>query len=124
MQSTRSRRRDSGPPPDAEALELGLRHLAPDGILVVHVSNRFVDLQPVLAAAALELDRPALNVLAEGDPVRFCYPSQWILILPPNGRLRYATLWLHGSDAEPTPGFRTWTDDLWSLYPVLRRVVR
>ncbi len=103
-----------------EAIELYLRHLATDGILAVHVSNRFVDLEPVLAAAALELDRPALNVVAEEDPLRLCHASQWILILPPNGRMRYATLWLHGSDVAPTPGFRTWTDDRWSLYPVLR----
>ena len=107
-----------------EAIELYLRHLATDGILAVHVSNRFVDLEPVLAAAALELDRPALNVIAPEDPRRLCHASQWILILPPNGRTRYATLWLHGSDVGPTPGFRTWTDDRWSLYPVLRRGVR
>jgi hypothetical protein len=107
-----------------EAVELYLRHLAPEGILAVHVSNHFVDLQPVLAAAALELDRPGLNIVAEGDALKLCYASQWILVLPPNGRLWYATLWLHGSDLEPTPGFRTWTDDLWSLYPVLRRDLR
>jgi spermidine synthase len=107
-----------------EALELFLRHLAPDGILAIHVSNHYVDLQPVLAAAATELDRPALNVIAEGDSARICYPTQWILILPPNGRLRYATLWLHGADAEAPSEFRTWTDDRWSLYPVLRRGVR
>ena len=107
-----------------EALELYLRHLGLEGILAVHVSNRFVDLQPVLAAAAIELDRPGLNVFGEGDLRRFCYASQWILVLPPNGRLWYATLWLHGSNLEPTPGFRTWTDDLWSLYPVLRHAVR
>ena len=107
-----------------EAIELYLRHLAPEGILAVHVSNHFVNLQPVLAAAALEVDRPALNVIAEGDARRLCYASQWILILPPNGRQWYATLWLHGADAEPLPGFRTWTDDLWSLYPVLRREIR
>ena len=107
-----------------EAIELYLRHLAPEGILAVHVSNHYVDLQPVVAAAALELDRPALNVIAEGSARRLCYASQWILILPPNGRQWYATLWLDGSDAESTPGFRAWTDDLWSLYPVLRRDVR
>ena len=32
-----------------EAMELYFRHLKPDGILAVHISNRYLDLQPVLA---------------------------------------------------------------------------
>ena len=32
-----------------EAMELYFRHLRPDGILAVHISNRYLDLQPVLA---------------------------------------------------------------------------
>ena len=31
-----------------EAMELYFRHLRPDGILAVHISNRYLDLQPVL----------------------------------------------------------------------------
>jgi SAM-dependent methyltransferase len=107
-----------------EALELYLRHLGPGGILAVHVSNRFVDLQPVLAAGAQRLGRPGINVIAEGIPTRLCHPSQWILVLPADGQSRYKALWDHGTDLELMPGFRPWTDDLWSLYPVLRRKVR
>ncbi|HEY7138870.1 MAG TPA: hypothetical protein VIE44_02120 [Methylomirabilota bacterium] len=51
---------------------------------------------------------------------RFCYHTQWILILPPDGRARYPALWEHGTPLEPTAGFRPWTDERWSLYPVLR----
>jgi spermidine synthase len=35
-----------------EAVELYLQKLAPDGILAFHISNRYLDLEPVLAAAA------------------------------------------------------------------------
>ena len=31
-----------------EAMQLFFRHLKPDGILAVHISNRYLDLQPVL----------------------------------------------------------------------------
>ncbi len=41
--------------------------------------------------------------------------------LPSDGRRRYPALWEFGSKLEPTRGFRPWTDDLWSLYPVLRK---
>jgi hypothetical protein len=102
-----------------EALALYTRHLAPAGILAVHVSNRFVDFDPVLAAGARALGRPAINVLGDGAEVRLCYHSQWILIPPREGRTQYPALWQLGTPLEPTPGFRPWTDDLWSLYPVL-----
>ena len=39
---------DSGSPADREAMKLYFRHLKPDGILAVHISNRYLDLQPVL----------------------------------------------------------------------------
>jgi SAM-dependent methyltransferase len=107
-----------------EALALYVRHLAPGGILAVHVSNRFVDFEPVLAAGALALRRPAVNVLGEGDSARLCYNSQWVLIPPTDGRTRYPALWQFGSTLDPTPGFRPWTDELWSLYPVLRKGLR
>jgi hypothetical protein len=104
-----------------EALELYMRHLGPAGILAVHVSNRFVDFDPVLAAGALALRRPAVNVHSEGIGSRLCYNAQWILIPPRDGRRRYPSLWQLGTKLEPTPGFRPWTDELWSLYPVLRK---
>src|SRR5262249_49382065 len=37
-----------------EAIEAFLKKMAPDGILAYHISNRYLDLQPVLAAAAKE----------------------------------------------------------------------
>jgi hypothetical protein len=107
-----------------EALALYVRHLAPAGILAVHVSNRFVELEPVLAAGAVALRRPAVSAVAEGDGERLCYNSQWILIPPRDGRRRYPALWEFGTRLEPTPGIRAWTDELWSLYPVLRTGVR
>jgi SAM-dependent methyltransferase len=44
-----------------EAFELYLDRLAPDGILVTHISNRYLDLGPVVSAAARELDLAVLE---------------------------------------------------------------
>ncbi|MGQ0628838.1 MAG: spermidine synthase, partial [Phycisphaerales bacterium] len=38
-----------------EAFELYLHHLADDGLLAVHISNKYLDLEPVIAAAAESL---------------------------------------------------------------------
>jgi hypothetical protein len=107
-----------------EALALYARHLAREGILAIHVSNRFVDFEPVVAAGALALQRPAVSALGEESAARLCYASQWILIPPRDGRSRYPAIWQFGTQLDPTPGFRAWTDELWSLYPVLRTDLR
>jgi SAM-dependent methyltransferase len=48
-----------------EAFELYLDRLAPEGILVTHISNRYLDLGPVVSAAARDLN---LTVLERRDP--------------------------------------------------------
>ena len=103
-----------------EALALYLRHLAPGGVLALHVSNRFVDFDPVLAAGAQALGRPAINALDDGDLERQCYHSQWIMIPAVPGGAMDASLTELGKPLAPKPGFRPWTDDRWSLYPVLQ----
>ena len=103
-----------------EALALYLRHLAPGGVLALHVSNRFVDFDPVLAAGAQALGRPAINALDDGDLERQCYHSQWIMIPAVPGGAMDASLAELGKPLAPKPGFRSWTDDRWSLYPVLQ----
>ncbi len=38
-----------------EAMALFLHHLRPDGVLAVHISNRYLDLQPVVESEAAVL---------------------------------------------------------------------
>jgi len=51
-----------------EALEDAVRSLRPDGLLVIHVSNRYYDLAPVVAAAARRLDLAILERLYVPGP--------------------------------------------------------
>lgn len=46
-----------------EAIKLYFRHLKPDGVLLVHLSNRYADLEPVVAnlAAAMKLQAVTFN---------------------------------------------------------------
>ena len=50
-----------------EAMELYFHHLRPDGILAVHISNRYLDLQPVLAGETNATGRVARVVDTEDD---------------------------------------------------------
>jgi SAM-dependent methyltransferase len=63
-----------------EAFALYLRHLKPSGILAVHVSNKYLDLAPVVAAAATSLDRRAVFLDSPADEARAIYRATWVLV--------------------------------------------
>ncbi len=104
-----------------EAMQLYLRQLKSDGVLAVHITNRYLDLRPVVAAAARQLGMNALIVdfdPDEGD--RFCRHSVWALIAQPE---RTASLQKNIRQAEtlaPTPGFAVWTDGFSNLLKILK----
>jgi SAM-dependent methyltransferase len=104
-----------------EAMQTYLRHLRPDGILAIHITNRYLDLQPVVAAAAQHYGKTALlYALEPDDEDDFCFTSDWVLIMSPE---RAAQLPLVMNDCEalaPRPGFRPWTDGFSNLFSVLK----
>jgi spermidine synthase len=68
-----------------EAVELYLRKLAPDGVLAFHISNRYLDLEPVLASLAKEsglrcIVRRETSRNAEGVEVPSKMASVWALM--------------------------------------------
>jgi SAM-dependent methyltransferase len=102
-----------------EAVALYVSRLAPGGLLVFNVSNRYVRLGPVLAGVAAALGLQAwmasdLEVTAaEARSGKF--PSQWVLMAPAGTDTR----WLAGAGAwralAPSPGARLWTDQCASI---------
>ena len=63
-----------------EAVALYLRHLKPGGILAVHVSNRYLDLVPVVARHAADFGKAAMQVSDDGDSEDYFSSSDWILV--------------------------------------------
>lgn len=63
-----------------EAFASYLRHLRSSGILAVHVSNKYLDLAPVVAAAAASLDRRAVFIDSPPDEARAIYRANWVLV--------------------------------------------
>ena len=107
-----------------EAFQSYLRVLAPDGILAVHVSNRHLDLEPVVAAIA------ARNGLA-GRINRYSAPeelaesmaatSSHLVVLARNeGTLEALDLDAGWVPLGAPDRVRVWTDDYTSIVPLLR----
>jgi protein-L-isoaspartate O-methyltransferase len=105
-----------------EALELYLERLAPGGALLFHISNRHLELAPVLGAHARDLGLAALewiDVRDDEDVERGIFGSHWVLIAPPHEGLAYIPRAGWRPLALPE-GTRAWTDDFSDLLSVQR----
>lgn len=108
-----------------EAFQVYARALQPRGILLVHISNRYLDLEPVLAAAALRggWEAALLDYRPEDDAKDYATASVWVAMAKDpevlgrmmvssgsNGRWR---------DLESQRGFAGWSDDYASILPLI-----
>lgn len=98
-----------------EAVQMYFEKLAPHGILAVHISNRYLNLEPVTAAIARDLGLYSQRLLDKRPetvtPAEFHYPSRWDLIARDKASLDPVT----AGDARwadlDKPSARAWTDD-------------
>ena len=95
-----------------EAYQIYLRHLKPDGVLSFNISNRYLDLEPVVAQAASELGWSGVTVNDNGDIEPFYTSSTWMILSPDKNFFNHVNF----QDPEVSPmrvtaGFRPWTDD-------------
>jgi SAM-dependent methyltransferase len=104
-----------------EAFRVYFRHLKPDGILAVNITNHYLDLKPVMERAASAFGKVALYYDYESDPNEvFCFACDWMLIMSPSTLAAHAELKYGSQIMQPQPAFRAWTDDFSNLYSILR----
>lgn len=103
-----------------EAIALYFRHLKPEGVLAVHISNRFIDLKPVLERAAQALGKRALLVETEDDEEGRCFGTSWVLLAHGGQLLDRAEFRKAGTALAQAPWLRVWTDDYSNLFKVLK----
>jgi spermidine synthase len=106
-----------------EALGIFLKHLRPDGIVAFHVSNRFLELIPVVARIARE--QGAHAVLVRDDPEdednSLRSRTDWVLVSRDEKALQAEAIAEGGGKpAEDRPEWRTWTDDYSNLVQILK----
>ena len=89
MTTTRNRSAVKLPPHlmTLEAFALYLEHLAPDGLIAIHVSNRHFELAPVLYKVASALGLSALNIDSPGLGLRVSTPAKWLVVGRSHDRL-------------------------------------
>jgi SAM-dependent methyltransferase len=102
-----------------EAFEQYARHLKPNGVMAVHITNRFLDLQPVIQTAAQKLGFTARLIDHPGEEARLVYPSTWALLAKDPQWFAQNAL-KAASTLESPNGFVPWTDDYSSLFAVVK----
>jgi hypothetical protein len=108
-----------------EAFATYRRHLAPNGLLAFHISNRFLDLKPVLAAAAEAGWTARLRRTKTPDAderALYFAPSDWVVLSPDPktiAALEQATGPQNWTTLPKADGFERWTDNYGSILPLV-----
>jgi spermidine synthase len=102
-----------------EAFALYFRHLKPSGVLAVHISNRYLDLKPVVKQAAKAFSKQAREVDTDDSVDKTCFGCTWILV---SGRQGYFDLPIFetATKLDSTRDLPIWTDDYSNLFRILK----
>jgi hypothetical protein len=103
-----------------EAWALYWRHLKPDGVLAVHVSNRYLNLGPVVALGAQANGKHAMMVTYEGTDLDEEAASDWVLVTSRPGFFEEPAIKKAAHEIQPIADLRPWTDDYSNVYRILR----
>jgi hypothetical protein len=103
-----------------EALALYRRHLKPDGLVVFHVSNQYIDLEPVIAEIAADAGLHAVSVHSHGDEQNGLYFADWIVVTANQGFLGEPEVFNNGFPTHRRKDLRLWTDNYSSVFPLLK----
>jgi len=102
-----------------EAFALYWRHLKPNGVLAVHVSNRYLDLAPVVQIAAQRSGKSAWEVDNDDRDLSEIYGATYVLVTNREGFSNEPLLKGKLRTISVPSHLREWTDDYSNLWDIL-----
>lgn len=102
-----------------EAFQIYWRHMKPDGVIAVHVSNHYLNLPPVVMLAAQDSGRQA-HLLDNDEAPNEVYSSTYVLV---SNRADFFEDGLFKGQLQPIViprNMRAWTDDFSNLWRILK----
>ena len=103
-----------------EAMDVYLRHLAPEGVIVFHTTNRYLNLPPVVKRIAQERGLFTSIVRDDGD-APLGASSDWVLVSRSKAALERAPIKEGSIEVEMANSTPLWTDDFNNLLRVLKK---
>ncbi len=105
----------------AECVETYSRHLRTDGVLLFHISNQTLNLEPVVRGLAETRESTALSIRDPGDRARGVSPSAWMIVTDNEEFLVDEVIQEAAVRAtDRTTRSLVWTDDFAGLWQVLK----
>ncbi len=118
-----------------EAFEIYRRHVKADGVIALHISNAYLDLEPVVNRLADHFGLKTVFIedyrthqseknaaLAREDRSRGLMSSDWMLLSRNAAFLDSESIQEAAAESDPDdPEIPLWTDDRTSLFPILKR---
>ena len=106
-----------------EALALYVRKLRPGGVVAFHISNRYLDLRPVLVEVARDARLAGAvrddNITAE-ERLKLYYGSQWVALAREARTLAPLVRQAEWDVLAPSAPVRVWTDDYSDVWGVVK----
>jgi spermidine synthase len=104
-----------------EAYATYARHLKPEGVLAINISNRYLDLEPIIAQAAKEMGWSGVVVYDEGNSESYYVSNTWVLLSKSPAIFGHPNFQDASTSAlQARNGFRAWTDDYSNIIQILR----
>ena len=100
-----------------EAFDIYERHLNRDGVIAIHVTNKYLDLDPVLAEMAETIGMDGVAITSNPDLERRTSLASWVLLGRPGGLLERVRPC--GTPLRRRPDLEVWTDDFHNLLQII-----
>lgn len=104
-----------------EAFGIYLKHLKADGVIAIHISNRYLDLQPVVERLAHEFGLGVACISDEPVDEAWLYSTTWMLVA--RNRALLDAPKIAAATEKPKTDRRPrqlWTDDKTDLYSIMK----
>ncbi len=102
-----------------EAIDLYFRHLKPEGVLALHITNSHLDLGPVAEKLASAAGKHAVLVTNEADREYEIYGADWVLMS--SSPFEQEAVRKVSTELGKRPELRLWTDDYNNLFQILKK---
>jgi spermidine synthase len=100
-----------------EAMQLFCRHLAPNGVLAIHVSNRSIDLAPVVRGTSKSVGLRSVEILHDPPAGTPGSSSSWVLCTRSEPIAKELSVY----GTAPADGREiVWTDNASTLFRILK----
>jgi SAM-dependent methyltransferase len=102
----------------SEAFKIYARHLKPDGVIAINISNRYLDLRNVVSASAASAGFKGIMIYDDGSSNPIYVGNTWTLFNRDASFFEHPNL-AGAETLTPDPQFRGWTDDYSNILNIL-----